>query len=113
MQEIKAYIKQHRLEAVTLALHRVDGISGMSVSEVRGFGRGKAHSSAENPIGGADEFVRHVKVEIVCHDRFVDNIIEVFKKEAHTGLRGDGRIFVSDIGRAIRIQDGVEDATVV
>lgn len=113
MQEIKAYIKQHKLEAVTLALHRVDGVTGMSVSEVRGFGRSKAHSSAENPIGGADEFVRHVKVEIVCHDRVVDKIIEVFKTQAHTGLRGDGRIFISEVTRAIRIQDGIEDATVV
>ena len=92
MQEIKAYIKNHKLEAVTLALHRVSGISGMSVSEVRGFGRSKAHTSAANPI---------------------DEVVQVLKDVAHTGLRGDGRIFVSDVRRAIRIEDGVEDSTVV
>lgn len=113
MQEIKAYIKAHKLEAVTLALHRVDGLTGMSVSEVKGFGRSKARSSAQHPIGGPDEFVEHVKVEIVCHDAVANKVIEVLKKEAHTGLRGDGRIFVSDVNRAIRIEDGAEDTSVV
>jgi nitrogen regulatory protein P-II 1 len=113
MQEVKAYIKQHKLEAVTLALHRIDGVTGMSVADVRGFGRSKAHTSAAKPIDGASDFVQHVKVEIVCHDRYVDDVITVIKNEAHTGLRGDGRIFVSDVKRAIRIQDGVEDETVV
>ena len=52
MQEIKAYIKNHKLEAVTLAMHRVNGVSGMSVSDVRGYGRSKALTSATNPITG-------------------------------------------------------------
>jgi nitrogen regulatory protein P-II 1 len=49
----------------------------------------------------------------VCHDQYVDEALEVLKGLAHTGLRGDGRIFVSDVSRAIRIEDGVEDNTVV
>lgn len=113
MQEIKAYIKHHKLEVVTLALHRVDGVTGMSVAEVRGFGRSKAHTSAANPIDGAADFVKHVKVEVVCHDQYVDEVVRVLKTEAHTGLRGDGRIFVSDVRRAIRIEDGAEDSTVI
>jgi nitrogen regulatory protein P-II 1 len=52
-------------------------------------------------------------VEIICHDQYVDEVIQVLKTEAHTGLRGDGRIFVSDVRRAIRIEDGVEDSSVV
>ncbi|MGH1451454.1 MAG: P-II family nitrogen regulator [Pseudomonadaceae bacterium] len=113
MQEIKAYIKNHKLEAVTLAMHRVNGVSGMSVSDVRGYGRSKARTSATNPIDGAMDFVSHVKIEIVCHDQYVDDVIQVLKTAAHTGLRGDGRIFISEVGRAIRIEDGVEDGTVV
>jgi nitrogen regulatory protein P-II 1 len=93
---------------VTQALQRIDGVTGMSVSDVRGFGRSKAHTSAANPIGGADDLVRHVKVEVVCGDAVADRVIEVLKREAQTGLRGDGRIFVSDVTRAVRIQDGVE-----
>ncbi len=113
MQEIKAYIKNHKLEAVTLAMHRVNGVSGMSVSDVRGYGRSKAHTSAANPIDGAADFVSHVKIEIVCHDQYVEDVIQVLKSVAHTGLRGDGRIFISEVSRAIRIEDGVEDSTVV
>lgn len=113
MQEIKAYIKARRLEPVTLALHRLDGITGMSVSDVRGFGRSKAHSSATHPIAGASEFSEHVKVEIVCHDHLVDAVVNLLKTEAHTGLRGDGRIFVADVRRAVRIQDGEEGESVV
>ena len=112
MQEIKAYIKTRKLEAVTLALHRLDGITGLSVSAVRGFGRSKAHSSATNPIEGASEFSEHVKLEIVCRDLLVDPIIDTIKREAYTGLRGDGRIFVSDVNRALRIQNGAEGDSV-
>lgn len=113
MQEVKAYIKARKLESVTLALHRLDGVSGMSVSEVRGFGRGKAHSSATHPIEGASEFSEHVKVEVVCQDSLVDKVVELLKAQAHTGLRGDGRIFVTDVRRAVRIQDGEEGESVV
>ena len=113
MQEIKAYIKVRKLEAVTLALHRLDGITGMSVSDVRGFGRSKAHSSATHPIEGASEFSEHVKVEIVCQDHLVDAVVDLLKAKAHTGLRGDGRIFVADVRRAVRIQDGEEGDSVV
>lgn len=113
MQEIKAYIKHHKLEAVTLALHRVQGVTGMSVANVVGFGRSKSNTSAANPIDGAGDFVTHVKVEIVCHDQYVDEVVRVLKTEARTGLRGDGRIFVSDIRRAIRIQDGNEGVSVI
>jgi len=113
VQEIKAYIKSHKLEAVTLALHRVSGISGMSVSDVRGFGRSKAHPRVGHPIDGTADLVHHVKIEIVCHDQYVDEVVQVLKAVAHTGLRGDGRIFVSDVRRAIRIQDGSEDDTVL
>ena len=76
MQEIKAYIKHRKLEAVTLALHRVQGVTGMSVAHVVGFGRSKVNTSAANPIEGAGDFVKHVKVEIVCHDQYVDEQFE-------------------------------------
>lgn len=113
MQEIKAYIKLHKLEAVTLALHRVQGVTGMSVANVLGFGRSKVNTSAANPIDGTSDFVKHVKMEIVCHDQYVDDVVHVLKTEARTGLRGDGRIFISAVRRAIRIEDGAEDDTVV
>lgn len=105
MKEIKAYLKAHKLEAVTLALHRVPGLTGMSVNEVRGFGRsreGRQQSLAEQ----VSEFVRHVKVEIVCPDELAETIIQVIQQNAHTGLRGDGKIYVSSVEDAVRIETG-------
>lgn len=107
MKEIKAYIKPHKLSEVTLALHRVEGLTGMSVSEVKGFGRGLSkdapHSTREELI----DYIPHVKIEIVCHDALVGEIVETIRRAAHTGLRGDGKIYVlSRVEEAVRISTG-------
>ena len=105
MKEIKAYIKAHKLEAVTLALHRVPGLSGMSVNEVRGFGRG--HEGRQKSLAEqVSEFVRHVKIEIVCSDDLAETIIEAIQHNARTGLPGDGKIYVSHVEDAVRIETG-------
>ena len=99
MKEIKAYIKPHKLQDVTLALHKVEGLTGMSVVDVRGFGRGR----------GQDELVdhvSHVKIEVVCQDDMVERMIATIKKAAHTGLRGDGKIYVTHVETAVRIETG-------
>lgn len=99
MKEIKAYIKPHKLQDVTMALHRVKGLSGMSMVDVRGFGRSR----------GQDElvdFVPHVKIELVCPDAMVEELISTLQKAAHTGLRGDGKIYVSNVETAVRIETG-------
>ncbi|HFE64049.1 MAG TPA: P-II family nitrogen regulator [Caldithrix sp.] len=106
MKEIKAYIKPHKLSKVTLALHGVEGLSGMSVVEVKGFGRGKAKNAPHRIVEDLVDYVPHVKIEIVCLDEKVEEIISVIEKAAHTGLRGDGRIFVSGVEQAVRIQTG-------
>lgn len=100
MKEIKAYIKPHKLSAVTLALHGVDGFPGMSVVDVRGFGC-KADSQNDS-----SDYVPHAKIEINCRDEQVEEIVLVIEKAAHTGLHGDGKIYVSDIKAAVRISTG-------
>ena len=105
MKEIKAYIKEIKQEAVTRALHQVEGLTGASFSRVRGFGRGKDKSCGYNPDSDPSGYVRHVKVEVVCNDAVAEKVVEVIHRAAHTGLRGDGRLFVSTIDRAIRLQD--------
>ncbi|WP_457654516.1 P-II family nitrogen regulator [Rhodocaloribacter sp.] len=106
MKAIIAYIKPHKLESVTLALHHVEGLSGVSVSDVRGFGRGRGggvkHTVKEGPV----DFIPHVRLEIVCRDAFVEPIVETIRREAHTGLRGDGKIFVWPVEEAVRISTG-------
>lgn len=106
MKEIKAYIKPHKLSEVTLALHRVEGLTGMSVTYVRGFGRGRAKNAPHRITEDLVDFIPCVKIELICPDEMVDEIVSVIEKTAHTGLRGDGKIYVSDVETAVRISTG-------
>ncbi|MGZ0655831.1 P-II family nitrogen regulator [Coraliomargarita sp. W4R72] len=108
MKEIKAYIKSIKREAVTRALHKIDGLDGASYSNVLGFGRGKANSSGYTPDYDITGSSKHVKVEVVCEDALETEVIAAIHRAAHTGLRGDGRIFVSDVDRNVRIQEAPE-----
>jgi len=104
MKEIKAYIKPHKLSKVTLALHKVEGLTGMSVVNIRGFGRGKAKDAPHRIVEDLVDYIPHVKIEIVCLDEKVKEIVQIIQDEAYTGLRGDGKIYISSIDDAIRIQ---------
>ncbi len=107
MKEIKAFIKPHKLSDVTLALHRIEGLTGISVSETKGFGRGRAKDSPHSVQDDVVDYIPNVKIETVCHDDMVDRIVETIREAAHTGLRGDGKIYVlSHIEDAVRISTG-------
>lgn len=106
MKEIKAYIKPHKLSKVTLALHKVKGLTGMSVVNVRGFGRGKAKDAPHRIVEDLVDYIPHVKIEIICVDDIVEEIVSIIEKSAHTGLKGDGKIYISEVYDAIRIQTG-------
>jgi nitrogen regulatory protein PII len=106
VKEVKAYIKQHKLDDVKLALHSVRKLTGMSVVEVRGFGRSRKSDSRSRETGEFVDYVPHVKIEIVCPDEMVEEIISVIEEKAHTGLRGDGKIYVTNVDNAVRIETG-------
>ena len=106
MKEIKAYIKPHRLSAVTLALHKLEGLSGMSVSDSRGFGRGGATRGALRVAEEVMDFLPGVRLEVMCQDDKVEEIVATIERAAHTGLRGDGKIFVTPVEMAVRISTG-------
>lgn len=105
MKEIKAYIKEVKQDDVTRALHRIEGLTGASFSRVLGFGRGKAQSSGYKPDSDPSGYVHHMKVEVVCSEDLAEPVVRAIHQAAHTGLRGDGRIYVSTIDQAVRIQD--------
>ena len=94
---------------MTRALHGVEGLAGASFSDVLGFGRGKSESSGFVPNTDPSGYVRHVKVELVCDDGLVDTVLAAIHRAAHTGLRGDGCIFVSDVDHEVRIQNNPDD----
>ena len=101
MKEIKAFIKPHKLSDVTLALHKLEGMTGMSVSNAKGFGRLTLRKADQ-----VMDFFPYVRIEIIGRHELLDRIVEIIKKTAQTGLRGDGRIFVADVDQSIRISTG-------
>lgn len=106
MRHIIAYIKPHRLTKVTLALHKIEDLTGLSTTEVRGFGRGREKDEPHRLEEDLVDYVLHIKIEIFCKDEMADEIVATIKKEAHTGLRGDGKIYISGVDEAIKISTG-------
>jgi nitrogen regulatory protein P-II 1 len=108
MKKIEAIIKPFKLDDVREALSDV-GITGMTVSEVKGFGRQKGHTELYRGAEYMVDFLPKVKLDIVLTDEDVDRAIEVIVKTAQTGKIGDGKIFVTDVERVIRIRTAEED----
>ena len=108
MKKINAYIKPHKLDDVTRALQKVERLRGMSVVEVKGFGR-RGENDTHHPVDDLKDFARYSKVEIFCHENLVEELISVIENNAYTGLRGDGKIYVSDVERAYKIGKGKID----
>lgn len=105
MKEIRAYIQPFMLQKVTDALHRIH-VRGMSVSEIKGFGREKDEAYPQHSRDYVVEFTPKVRIEIICNDDEAENIIETIRKTAHTGRKGDGKIIVLDVKEAISILTG-------
>lgn len=105
MKEIKAYIQVHKLSEVTSALHGVEGLTGMSIVDCRGFGTGW---SSTRDASGSDtlSYRKGVKIEVCCRDELVDDVVAAIQNAAHTSLKGDGKIYVADIDHAVRISTG-------
>lgn len=108
MKKIEAIIKPFKLDDVREALSDV-GITGMTVSEVKGFGRQKGHTELYRGAEYMVDFLPKVKLGIVLTDEDVDRAIEVIVKTAQTGKIGDGKMFVTDVERVIRIRTAEED----
>ena len=105
MKLIKAIIKPFKLDDVREALSEV-GIMGITVSEVKGFGRQKGHTELYSGAEYVVDFLPKVKVETAVYDDQVDKVIEAISKAANTGKIGDGKIFVMNVEQAIRIRTG-------
>ena len=105
MKLITAVIKPFKLDDVREALSDI-GVQGITVTEVKGFGRQKGHTELYRGAEYVVDFLPKVKVEVVIEDSQVERVIEAIQKAAHTGRIGDGKIFVSPIEEAIRIRTG-------
>ena len=112
MKKIEAIIKPFKLSAVKNALHEID-LSGMTVIEVKGFGRQRGQEGLGKNQDFDDEFHAKVKIEIIVEDDFIEKAIESIKKSAFSGKIGDGKIFVSNIEQVMRIRTGEKGSDAV
>ena len=108
MKKIEAIIKPFKLDEVKEALSEIN-INGMTVTEVKGYGRQKGHTELYRGAEYNIDFLPKIKVEIVIEDQKLLSVIEIIKKTANTGKIGDGKIFIYNIEKAIRIRTNEED----
>ena len=105
MKKITAIIKPFKLDEVREALAEV-GVTGLTVTEVKGFGRQKGHTELYRGAEYVVDFLPKVKVEVIIADASVDSVIDAIVRAARTGRIGDGKIFVSDVEQVVRIRTG-------
>lgn len=112
MKKIEAIIKPFKLEEVKEALAEV-GVQGMTVTEVKGFGRQKGHTEIYRGSEYTVDFLPKVKIEIVVDDAQTESVAAVIVKSANTGKIGDGKVFISTVEQAIRIRTGETGSSAV
>ncbi len=112
VKKIEAIIKPFKLDEVKEALHEI-GVSGITVTEARGFGRQKGHTELYRGAEYVVDFLPKVKLEVVVDDDQADRVVEAVASAAQTGRIGDGKIFVTAIESALRIRTGETDADAV
>ena len=105
MKQVTALIKPFKLDDVREALAEV-GVQGMTVSEVKGFGRQKGHTEIYRGAEYAVDFLPKIKIDIVLADEMVERAVEAIIQAAHTGKVGDGKVFVSPVEQVVRIRTG-------
>ena len=110
MKLITAIIKPFKLDDVRKSIGEV-GVQGLTVTEVRGFGRQRGHTEIYRGAEYAVEFIPKTKIEVAVDDSLADEVIEAIAKSAQTGKVGDGKIFVFDLAQVVRIRTGERDAS--
>ena len=104
MKQIIAYIRPAMLEKVTEALRLIEGLTGMSVMEIRGFGQGKGVSCREQSDTDITYFCKKVRIELMVSDAISSEVVDTIQQKAWTGERGEGKIYVMNVEEAVRIR---------
>ena len=112
MKKIEAIIKPFKLDDVKEALNKI-GVTGMTINEVKGFGRQKGHKEIYRGAEYQIDFVPKIKIDVVVDSSLSAQVVEAITKSANTGKIGDGKIFVLPVGEAIRIRTGETDESAI
>ena len=112
MKKIEAIIKPFKLDEVREALSEI-GVTGLTVTEVKGFGRQKGHTELYRGAEYVVDFLPKVKIEVVLTDKLIESAVDAIVKAARTGKIGDGKIFVTNVDQVVRIRTGETDESAV
>ena len=112
MKLVTAIIKPFKLDDVRAALSEI-GVSGMTVTEVKGFGRQRGHTELYRGAEYVVDFVPKTRVEVAVRSELVDQVVEAVLKAAKTGKVGDGKIFIAELAQAVRIRTGERDSSAI
>ncbi len=113
MKQVVAFIKPHQLSPVAIGLRDIPGLTGLSIGKGQGFGRGRARSAAHRIIVDELAYIPHARVEVFCSDAQVGDVVSCIATNAHTGLSGDGKIYVTEVLEAVRISNGERGSSAV
>jgi nitrogen regulatory protein P-II 1 len=106
MKMVIAFVKKNKFDEVMLALHQIEGLTGASSSEIHGFGRDRSSPNAEQKSEISLDFQPHIRLEVACRSELVEDVVSTIKDAAHTGLLGDGKIYVLPLEESVRIRTG-------
>lgn len=104
MKEIKAIIRTSKFWDVTVELQRIEGLPGVTVSEIKGFGKSRAKNAKDKIVYEMVDLIPRIKLEVVVKDEQANEVVDVIQRAAHTGNTGDGKIFVIDVENVIKIR---------
>ena len=104
MKEIKAIIRPFKLLHVVSALQKIENLPGVTISDIRGFGKSKAKDAKEKIMDGLIAYVQKVKIEVVVPDELVETVVSTIQAQAQTGNPGDGKIFIYSVDDVIKIR---------
>jgi nitrogen regulatory protein P-II 1 len=104
MKEIKAIIRPSKLLDVSEELQSIEGLPGVTISEIKGFGKNRAKNPMDKVVYEMVEFIPRIQLEVVVNDDMVDDVVNVIQNFSHTGNTGDGKIFVVSVEEAVKIR---------
>jgi len=106
MKQVIAFIKPHQLSPVAIGLRDIPDLTGMSIGRGQGFGRGRARGAGRRIVEDEMSYIPHVRIEVFCSDERLEAVVACIAANAHTGLTGDGKIYVTAVAEAVRISNG-------
>ncbi len=113
MKEIKAVIRPSKLLDVVSALQQIENLPGLTVSDIRGFGKSKARDAKDKIMDGLIAYVKKAKIEVVVPDEMVEIVVAAIRAHAHSGNPGDGKIFISPVDDVVKIRTNERGARAI